>query len=40
MTLAAGIAKEVLPNTYPEWQKTSSSYGQVKHPINSIENAT
>jgi hypothetical protein len=40
LTLAAGIAKEVLPNTYPEWQKTSASYGQVKHPINPIENAT
>jgi hypothetical protein len=40
LSLAAQIAKEVLPNTFPEWQKTSASYGQVKYLINSIENAT
>jgi hypothetical protein len=40
LTLEAQIAKEVLPNTYPEWQNKSVSYGQIKYLVNSIENAT
>ena len=40
LRLAAQIAKDVLPNTYSEWQNTSTSYGQVKYLVNSIENTT